>query len=199
MTKLRKHIKSPEKIKEARTFLENSRSIFGKSDVFIDRQLFELLRETGQRDEALKVLRTTRVKFPADYSLLRLEASVLTEMGRVDEAVKLIQPLIGSATSTPSLMTDDFINYIFISGLYAQAKRGADAVKSANLAYDAARGEERKQIAKLTLATAQQMSGDFAGSEKTLRDILKQTPNNPIALNNLGYFLVERGERFEEA
>ncbi len=26
-----------------------------------------------------------------------------------------------------------------------------------------------------------------------------QTPNNPIALNNLGYFLVERGERFEEA
>lgn len=187
------------RIKEAKTFLENSRSLFGKSDVFIDRQLFELLRETGQRGEALKVLRTTRAKFPADYSLLRLEASVLTELGRVDEAVKLIQPLIGSATDTPSLMTDDFINYIFISGLYTQAKRGADAVKTANLAYNAARGEERKQIAKLTLASAQQTSGDFAGSEKTLRDILRQTPNNPIALNNLGYFLLERGERFEEA
>ena len=187
------------RIKEAQTFLENSRSMFGKSDVFIDRQLFELLRETGQREDALKVLRSARTRFPADYSLLRLEASVLTELGRVDEGVKLIQPLIGAATSTPSLMTDDFINYIFISGLYTQAKRGTDAVKTANLAYTAAQGEERKQIAKLTLASAQQMSGDFAGSEKTLRDILKQTPNNPIALNNLGYFLVERGERFEEA
>ena len=187
------------RIKEARIFLEGSRSIFGKSDVFIDRQLFELLRETGQREDALKVLRTTRTKFPADYSLLRLEASVLTELGRVDEAVKLIQPLIGAATATPSLMTDDFINYIFISGLYTQAKRSADAIKTANLAYNAARGEERKQIAKLTLASAQQMSGDYTASEKTLRDILKQTPNNPIALNNLGYFLIERNERFEEA
>lgn len=197
--KITQTYKTAGRIKEARTFLENSRSIFGKNDVFIDRQLFELLRETGQREEALKVLRATRAKFPADYSLLRLEASVLTELGRVDEAVKLIQPLIGSATDTPSLMTDDFINYIFISGLYTQAKRGADAVKAANLAYNAARGEERKQIAKLTLASAQQMSGDFAGSEKTLRDILKQTPKNPIALNNLGYFLLERNERFEEA
>ena len=137
------------RIKDARNFLENSRSIFGKSDVFIDRQLFELLRETGQREESLKVLRTARTRFPADYSLIRLEASVLTELGRVDEGVKLIQPLIGSATETPSLMTDDFINYIFISTLYTQARRGADAIKSANLAYDSARGEERKQIAKL--------------------------------------------------
>jgi Flp pilus assembly protein TadD len=43
------------------------------------------------------------------------------------------------------------------------------------------------------------MSGDFAGAEATLRDILKESPNNPIALNNLGYFLLERNERLEEA
>ena len=43
------------------------------------------------------------------------------------------------------------------------------------------------------------MSGDFAGAESTLRDILKESPNNPIALNNLGYFLLERGERYDEA
>ena len=42
-------------------------------------------------------------------------------------------------------------------------------------------------------------TGDFAGAENTLRDILKESPNNPIALNNLGYFLLERNERFEEA
>jgi len=49
------------------------------------------------------------------------------------------------------------------------------------------------------LASAQQQSGDFAGAESTLRDLIKQTPGNPIALNNLGYFLLERNERIDEA
>jgi Tfp pilus assembly protein PilF len=43
------------------------------------------------------------------------------------------------------------------------------------------------------------MGGDYAAAETTLRDILKQTPGNPIALNNLGYFLLERNERVDEA
>jgi predicted Zn-dependent protease len=51
----------------------------------------------------------------------------------------------------------------------------------------------------LTLATAQQMSGDFRSAEQTLRAILSESPGNPIALNNLGYFLVERNERLPEA
>jgi predicted Zn-dependent protease len=43
------------------------------------------------------------------------------------------------------------------------------------------------------------MSGDFKSAETTLRDILKQSPGNPIALNNLGYFLLERDEKITEA
>jgi len=63
----------------------------------------------------------------------------------------------------------------------------------------AARGPERRQIARLTLASAQQTGGDHAGAEATLRDILKESPDNPIALNNLGYFLIERNLKLEEA
>ena len=58
---------------------------------------------------------------------------------------------------------------------------------------------ERRQIARLTLATAQQKAGDFNSAEQTLREILKQTPDNPIALNNLGYFLIERDKNIIEA
>ncbi|HLM01886.1 MAG TPA: tetratricopeptide repeat protein, partial [Pyrinomonadaceae bacterium] len=83
--------------------------------------------------------------------------------------------------------------------LYAQAKRGKEAIETANLALNAAESVEKRQIAKLNLATAQQETGDFAAAETTLRDILKQMPGNPIALNNLGYFLLERNERFDEA
>jgi Tfp pilus assembly protein PilF len=88
---------------------------------------------------------------------------------------------------------------LFISHLYSQSGRGKQGVEAANQALTAARGNERRQIARLSIATALQISGDFAGAESTLRDILKESPDNPIALNNLGYFLLERGERFDEA
>ena len=99
----------------------------------------------------------------------------------------------------PSIAYDDFTNYLFISNLYSQANRGKQAIESANLAYSAAKGEERRQIARLTLATAQQMSGDYVSAEETLRQILRQTPDNPFALNNLGYFLIERDKNINEA
>jgi tetratricopeptide (TPR) repeat protein len=197
--KILKAYKNADMISEAKALIEETRQVLGKSDLFADRQLIDLYRESGNHAEALKVVRALRAKNPSEYSLMRLEASILTDMGRVDEGVAVIQPLIGKTTSVPSLMTDDFVNYLFISSLYSQGKRGRQAIEAANKAYSLAQDSERKQIARLTLATAQQMAGEHAAAEKTLREILRQTPRNPIALNNLGYFLVERNEKLEEA
>jgi tetratricopeptide (TPR) repeat protein len=185
---------------EARAVIDRTRGIFDKEDLFADRQLVSLYLETGKRPEALQVIHGMRLRYPSDESLVRVEATVLTDSGKVDEGVMLIRNLLkGKNASAPSALSDDFSNYIFISMLYNQAKRGKEAMEAANLAFNAAESDERKQIARLTLATAQQESGDFASAETTLREILKQTPGNPIALNNLGYFLLERNERFEEA
>ncbi|HSK73012.1 MAG TPA: tetratricopeptide repeat protein [Pyrinomonadaceae bacterium] len=198
--KMIKIYKSAGRLNEAKLIVEKIRPLFGKDDLFADRQLIEILHESGNRQEALQALRAARARFPADFSLLRMEATLLTELGRVDEAVKLIQPLLeNKPAATPSPANESFTNYLFISGLYSQARRGKEAVQAANQAFTVAQGEEQKQIAKLTLATAQQMSGDFTGAEKTLRDILAKTPGNPIALNNLGYFLLERDVKIQEA
>jgi tetratricopeptide (TPR) repeat protein len=198
--KMVKIYKNAGRLDEAKVVVEKTRPLFGKDDLFADRQLIEILQESGNRQEALQAVRAARGRFPADFSLLRMEATLLTELGRVDEAVKLIQPLLeNKATTTPSPTNDNFTNYLFISGLYSQARRGKEAIQAANQAFGLAQGEEQKQIAKMTLATAQQMSGDFAAAEKTLRDILAKSPGNPIALNNLGYFLLERDVKTQEA
>ena len=133
-------------------------------------------------------------------SLLREEATVLTKLGKVDEGVALIKKSGGqkpaeNQTVFQSPTEIKFSNYLFIAGLYAEAGRGAEAVAAANQAYALAEDKELRQIARLTLATAQESSGDFAAAEKTLRGILRENPKNPIALNNLGYFLTERGEK----
>lgn len=200
---------------DAKALIERARTLFGNKDLFADKQMISFYREIGKKNEALQAVRTLRVRNADDYGLLRLEASILTENGKVDEAVALVKTLINKKNSTNAITkvendsnelftiksptADDFTNYLFISNLYSQAKRGKEAIESANQAYIITGDEDRKQIAKLTLATAQQMSGDFQSAETTLRVLLKQSPGNPIALNNLGYFLTERNVKLDEA
>lgn len=208
--------KNANRPNDAKAAIEKARQILGKNDLFADRQIISLYRESGKKQEALQAVRAVRARYPDDYGFLRLEAQILTESGKVDEGVSLIKNLIekkkiktagsgelsgfGDQTVIVAApMYDDFSNYLYISTLYSQANRGKEAVESANKAYGAAQGADRKLIARLSLASAQQMSGEFQAAENTLRQILKESPDNPIAMNNLGYFLVERNINLEEA
>ncbi len=201
---------------EVRSVIEFARTLLGKDDLFADRQLISFFRRTGNKIDALAVIRNVRERLPNDSGFMRLEASLLAETGKIEAAVAMIQAEIGRKAAVTSVGSqpsetgpesitvqspayDEFSSRLFISNLYSKANRGKEAAEAANQAFTVAIGSERKQIAKLTLATAQQMAGDFSGAESTLREILKQTPGNPIALNNLGYFLIERDERLTEA
>lgn len=199
---------------DVKTVIERARRLLGKNDLFADRQAISFYRENGMKAEALQAVRALRARDPEDYGNLRLEATILTENGKVDEAVGLVKSLIKKKNVKPETVAeptgvnqtfsapqpyDDFVNYLFISNLYNQASRGKDAIAAANEAFVVAQGKERRQIAKLTLATAQQMAGDVKAAEDTLRQILRESPDNPIALNNLGYFLLERNEKINEA
>ena len=182
---------------------EFSRAVYEK--------LINAYKKGNRPDEAIETIRALRVENNFDESLLRLEAATLTESGKVDEAVSLMNnwaniprnPVAeGSNSSKPAFdpaADAKFRNYIFVSDLYNRAKRGKEAIEAANQAYKIAQNNDRRQIAKLILATAQQSAGEYSAAETTLRELLKAAPENPIALNNLGYFLVERGENLDEA
>lgn len=193
--------KRAERFGKALEIINSARELFPSDDLTPDKELINVYRQKGEREAALAHVRSTRARAPGDYSLLRTEASILADLGRIDEAVAQVRDLIDKKPEnfSPSVMYDDFVNYIFISNLYNQAGRSSDAIRSATSAFSVARGEERRQIAMLTLASAQQSSGDFQSAEKNLREILKESPRNPIALNNLGYLFLESGKNFEEA
>lgn len=205
--------KSADDSRAVAAAVNRARTLFGKDDLFADRQLIAFYRESGRKREALEAVKAVRSRVPDDLGFVRLEATLLTENGKVDDAVALIRRTMsvksstaqgtvnssGSSVSVGVPMQDEFSNYLFISNLYTQAGRGSDAVIAANKAHEIAQGTERKQIAMLTLATAQNLAGQHDAAEATLREILKRSPGNPIALNNLGYFLLERDVRFEEA
>ena len=191
----------------ARSIIERSRQLFGKDDPFADRQLVALLQSIGERKEALALVRSVRSKRSSDQTLLRMEATLMADLGQVEAAVALIRDRRTAAAeprgAEPAAVrippADEFSDLLFIASLYNRVGRPADAIAAANRAFDIAGGRERRQIAKMALASAQNKSGDHVAAESTLRAVLKETPSNPIALNNLGYFLVERGERLDEA
>lgn len=210
--KMIKTLKAANRREEVKTLIDRARKMLGNADLFADKQLISFYRESGMRTEAMTAIKQARAAAPGDYGLLRMEATLLTEIGKVEEAVALVKdaakqtavphrPTAGpdSTISIAVPASDEFSNYIFIASLYSDGGRPKEAAEAANRAYSVARGAERKQIARLTLASARQSAGDFAGAESILREILKESPRNPIALNNLGYFLVERNERLDEA
>lgn len=180
--------------KEAGATIERMRSLLGKEDPSADEQYIEFLRREGKRNEALQAIRAARQRFPEQSGFTRLEAETLAEMGRVDEAVALLQPLLKGSL-------EDFNEYLAISGLYIQAGRGREAVEAARkaLALAPADRKDLQTAALITLSSAQDRAGDTAGSEASLRRVLAVEPDNATALNNLGYFLVERNVKLDEA
>jgi len=174
----------------------------GDESVF-DRMLISLYRDMGMRTDALAALGPLRVREPDDVSLLRLEATLLVQTGQIDKGIGLIRKRIESgkaqSSATPRL-DDDFSNLIFIAQLYDEAGKGIEAAAVSDEAFAAAgTSEDRRQIARLMKASALQMAGKYAEAEGILQAIIKASPRNPIALNNLGYFLLLRDERLPEA
>lgn len=174
--------------------IERMRRLLGKDDPTPDAQHVLFLRDQGKKSEALQAVRTARQRYPEETGFVRLEAQTLAELGRVDEGVALLQTRLKGSI-------EDFNEYLAISSLYLQAARAPEAVTAARKALELAPGERPDMIeaALITLSSAQERAGDPKGAEESLRRILNRDPNNATALNNLGYFLVERNERLTEA
>jgi tetratricopeptide (TPR) repeat protein len=196
--------KSAGKTNEAIVTIERMRRLLGNDDPTIDLEQIELLREQGKRREALQAAREAHRRFPQQNEFLYLEAAILTDLNQVDEGVALLRARLSpeakpNTKATASL--EDFELYLRISSLYTQAQRGTEAVEAARQALGRAPADRQDMIAAalITLSSAQERAGDVKGSEESLRRVLDKEPDNATALNNLGYFLVERNERLKEA
>lgn len=152
------------------------------------------LREAGKRQEAFDAAHAARERFPQAEVFARLEAMTLAEIGRVDDAAALIRSRIKGKP-------EDYNEYLTLATVYMDADRGADAVIAARKALELAPEDQAELVtqALLVLSSAQERANDFKGAEDSLRHVLAKDPANPTALNNLGYFLTERGERLPEA
>jgi tetratricopeptide (TPR) repeat protein len=196
--------KTAEKSTEAIQTIDRMRKVLGDDDPAIELDNVNLLSDLGQRREALTAVRAARVRFPQQREFAYVEAQILADLGQVDEGVTQLRSRLSSASQPPTPGSSkllDFEIYLRIAGLYTQAQRAPEAVEAARQALESAPADRQDMIdgALITLSSAQERAGDLKGSEESLRRVLEKDPDNATALNNLGYFLIERNERLPEA
>ena len=182
---------------EAKVVIERARLVLGSSNSFPDKQIISILVETGKKQEALQVVKSLRSRFPNDESLVLQEAQILARNQRLEEGINLIKSLMKQKGKP--MVPEDFRYIISAAELYTQADQPSSAIMMVTEFQKIAQTPEQKLIAKILLSNAYYQAGNFAEAEKILSDVLQQSPDNPLVLNNLGYFLVEQNKQLDKA
>jgi tetratricopeptide (TPR) repeat protein len=143
----------------------------------------DLTKARAEADAALS-------KFPKDKGVIAEHATVLVDQGKVDEGVKELR----NSTKTPDLKVE-----IAIAQLYETAKRYSDMAKALDAAEKLAASDDEKADIYFMRGAMYEHEKKLAESEAAFRKVLEISPNNPGALNYLGYMLADRNMKLDEA
>jgi tetratricopeptide (TPR) repeat protein len=171
---------------------DRMRKTLGATDPLPDLLAVDALRNEGKYDEAVKAARDARKRFPDERRFVYVEAELLAKLGQPDKAIDELQKLRKASGADRD---DAEISAAAIT-VFLESNRLEDAEREVRRALQ----QDEKNIGYLlTLSSIQDRRKQYKESEATLRTILSLDPDNPTAMNNLGYFLTERNERLDEA
>lgn len=154
-------------------------------------QVVETLRQGREFAKAEKESEAAAAKFPQDRMVLLTRASVLADTGKVNEAVAVAKKLLNGK--------DDRETYITLAQLYEKAKKYDEMGKALDEADKLADSKEDKVNTAFMRGAMFEKLKKFDQAEGEFRKVLASDPDNTSALNYLGYMLVDRNVRVQEA
>jgi tetratricopeptide (TPR) repeat protein len=175
------------------TLLTRSRRLVDEHNPLVELIIIEGLREDGKRREALDLIRASIRRFSDDRTLKFTEALTLSELNRHSESVELLS---GMLKGHPEDAAEDANIYLLLSSVHLQNSKLIEAEEAARKAISLNPDDPEGII---QLSSILEKSGKTETAEKRLRELLQQQPDNAMALNNLGYLLLEQTTRHTEA
>jgi tetratricopeptide (TPR) repeat protein len=165
----------------------------GKGQVPLGEQLIvDTLRLNHQLPQALDEVNSALQKFPENRELRMLRASVVGEMGQVEEAVKQLQALMNNTPADRDL-------YLNVAQVYIQAKQFGEAEQAVNKALGYSSKPEEQEWPRFLLGEVYERQKRYDLAEEQFKKVLAADPFNASAANYLGYMLADRGVRLEES
>ncbi|MEM8826565.1 MAG: tetratricopeptide repeat protein, partial [Pseudomonadota bacterium] len=121
------------------------------------------------------------------------EAGLLRELGREDEALTMLE----TAATAPGARVEDHLQ---LGDAYQNAERFDDAIVAYRRALETPEmAEQAGWQVHFLIGAAQEQKGDWQAAERALRRSLEIAPEEAITLNYLGYTLLDRGMKQDEA
>lgn len=153
----------------------------------------ELLSELNQLDLAVEAYRAVP-KDSTDHHAAELgRADVLGQSGKTDAAVEVLQSLAAEKPDLPSV-------HVALADLQRRQENYAAAVASYDTAIDLAEGVSAGNwFLHYARGISHERLKHWDQAEADFRRALELNPDQPQVLNYLGYSLVERREKLDEA
>jgi tetratricopeptide (TPR) repeat protein len=177
------------KRERAQETFERMRKLLGASSPAPDRLIISTLLEEGKNKEAFEQATAAIERYPDERVFKLLRAQAAGRLGDLKTAEATLNALLRGGPEDAEI-------YSFLASIQLEAHRLREAEESARRAMNL----DPNDIGPLvTLSIVQERQKKYKESEATLRKALEIDPDNATLLNNLGYYLVERGERLAEA
>lgn len=154
-------------------------------------QVIETYRGARDFKSALAEADSARQKFPQDRMIKLIRANLLAEVGRGDEAAKEVRTLLDGKA--------DREVYLSLAQIFEKSKNYAEMGKAIDEAEKLTDSAEDKENLYFMRGAMLEKQKKFDAAEAEFRKVLAANPENPSALNYLGYMLVDRNVRVQEA
>ena len=152
-----------------------------------------LLEELGQHDLANIVFASVSRDDPSFAAAELGRAEVLRAAGRQDAAIEVLEALTRSHPDMPDV-------YATKGDTLRQAERYNEAIAAYTRALELyEEGQGARWFVHYTRGISYHQIDDWPDAEADFRAALALRPDHPQVLNYLGYSLVERGEKLDEA
>ncbi|PRY75251.1 tetratricopeptide repeat protein [Yoonia maritima] len=152
-----------------------------------------LLEKLGQYDLSNAAYTSVPRDDPAFHAAELGRADVLRSGGRVEAAIEVLDALARSHPDLPQVFTNQG-DTLRQAGRYEEAGRAY--TRAIELYAD---DDPTKWFAYYTRGICEHKTDNWPAAEADFRAALSLQPNHPQILNYLGYSLVERGEKLDEA
>ncbi len=170
------------------------RSITGEDSETVSRaevQIIETFRQSKDNAGARREADAALKKFPKERAVVFEHAKVLSDAGKVDQAVSELNSLKDGKNDREILLVS--------AQLYEKAKRYEDEGKALDAAQKISSNKGEIIAVRFMRGAMLEKMKNLEGAEAEFRSVLKEDPNNAGAMNFLGYMLADRNIRLDEA
>ena len=154
-------------------------------------QIIETYRVAKDYKNARAEARSALKKYPDDRMLKMVDASLLADMGKVDEAAGELRSLLNSG--------HDRETQLAIAQLYEKAKRYQDMAAPLDAAEKLSQTKNDQETVHFMRGAMYERLKQYDSAETEFHKVLDLNPDDASALNYLGYMLADRGVRLDEA